>query len=235
MKLIQKSVILGVIALMSTRVSVPALGSALRASPAAADTGGVKGKFVSLERVKTKGDTSERDVVVYLKEKTPGAHKPPAEPVVIKQERLIFKPHVLAVVAGTPLRFENVDAVVHNVFSADACCKVNLDMPATGKETLVLSETGVASIICRLHPDMAMFIVVLANPFFRTIELTKQGGKDSDAGAQYTGEFEISGVPPGEYVLTYWNKKLKAQEFPVTITAGSTATLDVTVPVAAGS
>lgn len=198
-------------------------------SPAPDEVGSVRGTFVSLERVKTKGDTSERDVVVYLKEKTPRAHTPPSEPVVVRQERLIFKPHVLALQAGTPLRFENIDAVVHNVFSSDACCKVNLDMPAAGKELVKLEEPGVASIICRLHPDMSMYVVVLPNPWFRAIELSKEGGKDSDAGASYRGAFEITGVPPGEYVLTYWNKRLAPQEIPVLVEAGKATVADVNV------
>jgi plastocyanin len=193
------------------------------------DGGSVQGKFVSLERLKTKGDTSERDVVVYLREKTPTTHPAPTAPVVIKQERLIFKPHVLAVSAGTPISFENIDAVMHNVFSSDACCKVDLDMPASEKKNMVLAEPGVASIICRLHPDMSMYVVVLDNPFFQTIELQKQGGKDSDTGTQYTAEFQLPNVPPGEYVLTYWNKKLKPQEFPITVEAGKATTVDVTV------
>lgn len=217
---------------LSIAVSIFAVSSALAwVGPASADAkvGSVKGKFTSLERLKTKGDTSERDVVVYLREKTPTPHAPPTEPVIVKQEQLTFKPHVLPVMAGTHLRFENVDTVVHNVFSSDSCCKVNLDMPASSNGDVVFTEVGVAAIICRLHPDMSMFVVTLDNPYFKSIELTKQGGKDAD-GAQYTGDFEIPNVPPGDYVLTYWNKKLKPLEFPVKIEEGKATTFDVLVP-----
>lgn len=211
----------------------PAWGSSTsRAAYAEPAPGSVKGTFTSLERLKTKGDTSERDVVLYLREKTPTPHRPPAEAVVVRQERLTFKPHVLPVMAGTRIRYENVDAVVHNVFASESCCKVNLDMPATSNGEVSFQEVGVASIICRLHPDMSMFVVVLDNPYFTGIELTKQGGKEGDGPAQYSGGFEIRDVPPGEYVLTFWNKKLKPMEFPVRVEEGKSTAVDVLVPAA---
>jgi plastocyanin len=222
------------VALWATLASFGVLGASVMARTSAAEgkSGSVKGTFTALERLKTKGDTSERDVVVYLKEKTPTPHQAPTQPVVVRQENLTFKPHVLPVMAGTHLRFENVDSVVHNVFSSDSCCKVNLDMPAASNGDVVFTEVGVASIICRLHPDMSMFVVTLDNPYFRSIELAKSGGKDAEGPAQYTGAFEIADVPPGDYVLTYWNKRLKPLEFPLKIEEGKATTLDVLVPAA---
>jgi plastocyanin len=188
----------------------------------------VRGKFTSFERLKTKGDTSERDVVVYLEEKEPRPHAAPAEPAVVRQERLVFKPHVLAVMAGTTVRFENLDSVVHNVYSADACCSVDLEMPAAGREEAVVKAPGVAAIVCRLHPDMSMFVVALANPFFDAVELVKSAG-EGDERPQYSAGFEIDGVPPGEYVLTFWNKRLEPRRIPITVEGGKDTVCDVTI------
>lgn len=177
----------------------------------------VRGKFVTSERMRTKGDTSEKDVVVFLRAKDSRPCSPPPEPLVVQQERLIFKPHVLAACVGTTVRFENLDTVTHNVFCADACCNTNLDMTPSSRSTVTLQTPGVASIFCRLHPDMSMFVVVLENRYFTTIELEKKDGPDGRR--TFEAEFVIPDVEPGEYVLTFWNKKLKPCEVPVTVQA----------------
>src|SRR5690606_11086411 len=91
------------------------------AAKAEAATGAVRGTFTSLQRLLTRGATSQRDVVVYLRSAAPAEHAPPREPVVVVQEKLAFQPHVLPVVRGTTVRFENRDDVDHNVYSAEGC------------------------------------------------------------------------------------------------------------------
>lgn len=189
-------------------------------------TGGVKGTFKSLERLKTKGDTSQRDVVVYLEPKVAQQHVAPTAPIVVHQEKLVFKPHVLAVLKGSKVQFENGDDVVHNVFSTDDCCKVDVDVAAGKNEARTFDKAGVASIVCRLHPDMSMYVVVLDNPYFTTIEIVKAGSGD-DAGSTYSAPYAITGVPPGDYTLTFWNKKLAARKIDVTIKAGEDVALDI--------
>lgn len=189
-------------------------------------TGGVKGSFRSLERLKTKGDTSQRDLVIYLEEKVKTDHAAPSDPVKVKQERLVFKPHVLPVVKGTKVEFTNGDDVVHNVFAQDDCCKVDVDMPAGKVESQTFETLGVASIVCRLHPDMSMYVVVLENPYFTAVEIAKSD-QEGDGGATYGTTYEIANVPPGDYSLTFWNKKLAPKKFDITIQAGETTTFDI--------
>ena len=211
-------------ALLVTLLAGAALGAGQDAAPAGRT---VKGTFVSEQRLRTKGDTSEREVVVYLREKVPGKHAAPATPVQVKQERLMFKPHVLAVLVGSQVEFDNADSVVHNVFSGDPCCAVDLDMPAASKKAIRLEKPGVAAVICRLHPDMSMFLVTLENPYFTTVALEKQAA--ADGVATYRADYEIRGVPPGDYVLTFWNKKLEPVEHELHVPADADARLDVLV------
>jgi len=170
--------------------------------------GAIKGSFTSFKRVKTKGETSQRDVVVYLQAAKETEHKAPTKPVVIKQERLNFFPHVAAILKGTPVHL------------------VNEDMGAGSNVDVNFTEPGVASVICRLHPDMSLWILVLENPWFQALQLEKIKG---DSGSRYTADFEITDVPPGDYTLTFWNKKLAPETYPITIEAGKTLDFNIEI------
>ena len=190
-------------------------------------TGSIQGTFASFERVKTRGATSERDVVVYLVSDSRTEHAPPATPPVVSQEKLEFSPHVLPVLAGSTVVFRNLDGVTHNVFSAEDCCSMDIDMESGGPETTrKFTEPCVVSAVCRLHPDMSLWIVVLDNPWFTHVELEKVEQGDDKV---YTSAFEIAGVPPGTYTLTFWNKALKPQEYEVTVEPGKATSFDVTI------
>jgi hypothetical protein len=43
------------------------------------------------------------------------------------------------------------------------------------------------------------------------------------------GSFTISGVPPGTWQVAIWNSRLKGAEKSVTVVAGQTATLNLSV------
>ena len=87
--------------------------TAVVALPLAA--GEIKGK------VTCKGVRNNADAVVYVAA-IPGKTFPaPKEHAKIDQLNLVFSPHVLPVLVGTTVDFLNSDAVLHNVFSPDAC------------------------------------------------------------------------------------------------------------------
>ncbi len=201
--------------------------SPLPSQPSVLESGSIKGVFTSFERLKTKGATSQKDVVVYLKAKTQVVHAPPKQAAVVVQEKLNFSPHVLPILKGTKVEYSNIDAVAHNVFSADSCCAVDSDMDAGKKTEVTYSEAGITSVVCRLHPDMSLWVLVLDNPWFKHIELEKV--KDDD-GSRYSSEYAIADVPPGTYELTFWNKKLKPISYEVTIAAGAATEFNVEIP-----
>ena len=195
-------------------VLVPALGLTLaglgRSLPAA--DGSIAGT------VKATGLSSNADAVVYVVEAAGGV-KAPAEPVTMDQRKMQFIPHVLPVVAGTTVKFLNSDPTPHNVFSPDGE-KYNLGTWPQGQaKDYVFSKCTkfpcVYTQLCRVHPEMEAFVVVLQNPYFAV--------SDRD------GHFEIKGVPPGPYKVGVWHPKLKGQPQAVTVEAGRPATVDVTL------
>ena len=82
------------------------------------------------------------EAVVYVAA-LPGKSIPaPREHAKMKQKNLVFTPHVLPVLVGTTVDFKNSDAVLHNVFSPDACCdKFNLGTWPQGQSKSQTFET----------------------------------------------------------------------------------------------
>src|SRR5439155_7003589 len=59
---------------------------------------------------------------------------------------------------------------------------------------------------CDVHPWMRAYVGVVAHPFFTT--------------SRDTGDFELPGLPPGEYVLEAWHERLGQQFLAVTVADG---------------
>lgn len=168
--------------------------------------------------VKVTGSASSADVVVYLQQ-APGTFTPPAKPIEMDQKQMQFIPHVLPVVAGTKVAFLNSDPTPHNVFTPDNE-KYNLGTWPQGQtKDYVFGKCAkfpcVYTQLCRVHPEMEGYVVVLQNPFFAVTS------KD--------GRYQIDNVPPGSYSLAVWHARGKSQPKPVTVDAGRPLTVDFTL------
>ena len=196
-----------------TRHSV-VLGSVLAAAALIA-AGAPCSAAVSISgTVKVTGASSNADVVVYIQQ-APGTF-PPGKPVEMDQRQMQFIPHLLPVVAGTKVAFLNSDPTPHNVFSPDNE-KYNLGTWPQGQIkdyafSKCVKAPCVYTQLCRVHPEMEGYVVVLQNPFFAVTN------KD--------GHYEIENVPPGSHSLAVWHVKGKAQPKAVTVDASKPATVD---------
>jgi len=120
------------------------------------------------------------------------------------------------ILAGTTVQFLNSDLTPHNVFSPDHE-KYNLGTWPQGQTKDHVFKTCAKAPcsyvqLCRVHPEMEGYIVVLQNPFFAVT------GAD--------GHYKIENVPPGSYSLGVWQSKLKAAPKPVTVDAAKPAVVD---------
>ena len=137
---------------------------------------------------------------------------PPAAPAVMDQRGMLFVPHVLVVVTGTTVRFLNSDPVAHNVFSPDG--KYNLGTwPRGDTRDHTYTAPGVYVQLCRVHPEMEGYVVVLDTPYFAITDRA--------------GAFKIANVPAGSYTLVAWSEKLKETRQAVTVEAGKPLTVNV--------
>lgn len=188
-------------------VGAVAVAAALWTSTEGAENGAVSGTVIA------KGMRTNAGVVVSLV--APGlVVTPPKQPLEVDQKQMQFVPHVVPVVTGTSVRFLNSDPVPHNVFSPEG--KYNLGTWPTGQaREYKFDKPGVYTQLCRVHPEMEAFVVVLDTPYF--------------AATDVSGRFEISGVPPGKYKLVAWSEKLKGAQQEVTVEGGKSLKLDLTL------
>jgi plastocyanin len=195
---------------MKTRLLAGALAvatAALGTSSQGAENGAVSGTVVA------KGLRTSAGVVVSLV--APGlAVTPSKQTLEMDQKQMQFLPHVMPVVIGTTVRFLNSDPVPHNVFSPEG--KYNLGTWPTGQgRDYKFDKPGVYTQLCRVHPEMEAFVVVLDTPYF--------------AATDAAGRFEIKGVAAGKYKLVAWSEKLKSVQQEVTVESGKTLTVDLTL------
>jgi hypothetical protein len=118
---------------------------------------------------------------------------------------------------GTTVKFLNSDPTPHNVFSPEYE-KYNLGTwPQGQSKEHVFSKCDkfpcAYTQLCRVHPEMEGFVVVLPNSYF--------------AVSDREGHYEIANVPPGQYTVAVWHAKLKGKPTPVTVAAGKNSTVDL--------
>lgn len=200
--------------LLATAIS---LGGA--SSPAAPASGGAVTGTVKTERATLRRDGPKHDLHVVLALEPVSGSVPPVRGAraEMDQRGLVFLPHVLAVQTGTTVTFLNNDNDPHNVYFLDDRTGKTLDIGTWGPGVSVdhtFTTPGPVITLCKLHLEMAAYVVVVDTPWFRTVEL------DPDS---LEAEFRIEGVPPGEYRLTVWHKKLRQKGgAPVVKVSGAT-------------
>jgi plastocyanin len=158
---------------------------------------------VSRASLRTEGPKNDLDVVVSLSPVAGDESPSSTAAAEMDQQGLVFLPHVLAIQKGTTVTFLNNDNDQHNVYFLDDNTGETLDIGTWGPGVSVdhtFDTPGMVITLCKLHLEMAAYIVVLEHPWFTRVQL------DPDSMA---GSFSIDSVPPGEYQVTAWHKKLK--------------------------
>jgi plastocyanin len=196
---------------MSCRSVLSAVAAAVIVAVRFASIGAAGGEISGT--VKVAGAASSADAVVYIQQ-APGTF--PAKNADMDQRKMQFLPHVLPVVVGTTVKFLNSDPTPHNVFSPDNE-KYNLGTWPQGQTkdhvfAACPKPPCVYTQLCRVHPEMEGFVVVLQNPYFAVTD------KD--------GHYKIDTVPPGTYTVAVWHPKAKAQPKPAVVDTAKAATVD---------
>lgn len=131
--------------------------------------------------------------------------KVPEKPIALDQIACVFEPHVILLPVGATVEYLNSDKISHNVRTlARKHETINKTVAPGGKETQVLDQgADKIEVKCDMHPWMNAWLFVTDTPFAAV----------SDA----EGAFAISGLPPGEYKLTFWHERLPKAEAMVTV------------------
>jgi len=186
---------------------IPVLAFILAAMPVLA--GDIHGK------VTAHGVRNSADAVVYVDKIAGKTFAPPAEHVKMDQKDMLFTPHVVPVLTGTTVDFLNSDAVLHNVFSPDACAnRFNLGTWPQGQtKSFKFEKECFAALLCKVHPEMEGFVAVLPTPYF--------------AVTAANGTYEIKDVPDGTYSVKVWHPKLKAAQKSVAVKGSTEANFEI--------
>ena len=158
------------------------------------------------------------NVFVYVKEGLEGRSFPaPSGSVMLNQEGCRYTPHVFGVRVGQTLTIRNSDATLHNIHATPANNdEFNMGQPIQGMEferTFDSAEVMVP-FKCDVHGWMNAWVGVLDHPYFAVT------GDD--------GKFDISELPPGDYVVEAWHEELGTQTQNVTVSEGGTAEVSFT-------
>ena len=160
-----------------------------------------------------------QNVVIYFEPSASlaAATAPRTDRPAMRQEGRAFMPHVRAVPQGTTVDFPNGDGIFHNVFSLSRVKEFDLGRyPMGSTKSVRFDAPGIVKVFCHIHSDMSGVILVLDSPFFAVPD------------AQ--GQYDISGVPPGEYTVVGWHERARPLRRKVRIEAGRTAVADFSIP-----
>jgi plastocyanin len=165
-------------------------------------------------KVKARGARHAGGTVIYIAKIEGKTFEAPKEPVLMDQKDMDVLPHVLPILVGTTVEFQNSDDVLHNVFTPDKCAgKFNLGSWAKGnKKPYTFDQPCIAVILCNVHPEMSAYVVAVETPYFAVTE------KD--------GVYTIEDVPPGKYTLKVWHEKLKGKDVEITVPETGDVTQD---------
>ncbi len=166
------------------------------------------------EKLVINKNSTVRDVFVYIKSglSTGKTWPVPSEPVVLDQDGCHYVPHVFGLMAGQELLVKNSDNTAHNIHAMPKNNnEFNKGQPKKGMkftESFANPEIMV-KIKCDVHPWMSAFCAVMDHPFYAITD--------------ENGDFDITGLPNGTYVIATWHERFKkGQEMTVTISGGET-------------
>ena len=177
------------------------LGTSLFSKIVLAENYSLQGSLKILKKGGKKTLRNYDNAIVYLD----GVSTPaPAEPVGIEQRWKKFKPRIRPVIKGQVVRFYNMDRVEHNVFSTEE--KNTFDLGRYPKEEYrdqPYNDLGLYKVYCNIHKKMILDILVVPNRYFSMTDKK--------------GQYHISDVPPGEYVLKAWHIYGGSVELPISV------------------
>ena len=158
------------------------------------------------------------NVFVYIKEGLEGRSFPAATDVLtINQQGCRYTPHVFGMQVGQTLQIVNSDPTLHNIHATPSVNdEFNMGQPIqnmTFERTFDSAEVMVP-FKCDVHGWMNAYVGVLDHPYFATTALD--------------GLFDISSLPPGDYIVEAWHEALGTQTQNITVTTGGTTEVSFT-------
>jgi outer membrane protein assembly factor BamB len=139
----------------------------------------------------------------------------PDKPALLDQTKSMFRPRIQGVRVGQDFIIRNSDPYIHNTRSLSLRNRAfNIGQPpkSADRERVFKRAEGPIRLGCDFHKWMAAWIFVLDHSFFAITD--------------ENGNFEIKGLPPGEYTFEAWHEEFGDQR--VTLKVDGSAELNFT-------
>ena len=155
------------------------------------------------------------DAIVYVEQAPRGVTIPGrAESPQLAQRGQAFDPRVVVVPVGGTVGFPNLDPIYHNVFSVSPLKRFDLGKYPRGQtRTVTFPRAGVVKVFCDIHADMAAFVLVTPTAAWA------RAGSD--------GHYELTGLAPGRYRVSWWHPDAPGGTAEVDVPATGSVSLDV--------
>ena len=172
------------------------------------------GARVPNETLLVSADGRLRNAAVILRPLSGSVVAPPKK-LVLDNQHCAFTPHVQVAPRGSELLLKNSDPILHTVHARlGSETLFNVGLPKWRQVSKRLDRTGVIKIDCDvLHTWMSAAIIVTDSPY--------------SAVTDDKGGFYFDDIPAGNYQLEIWHERLGARTQSLTVSEGSTVTLDV--------
>ena len=139
-----------------------------------------------------------KNVVVYISGRGLPLYKniSPEPAVELVQEKCQFLPRMTFLMPGQDLHVINKDGILQNFHTESRVnAALNRAQPASMRElSLKFLRPEIFSAVCDVHSWMKAWVIVKEHPYY-TITNEK-------------GEYELSNIPAGDYVLHFWHEKM---------------------------
>ena len=156
------------------------------------------------------------NVFVYVKEGLESLTFPIPSPALLDQDGCTYLPHVMGVMTDQDITIRNSDGLLHNINASPTMQRgFNTSQPTNMESTRAFGTAEVmVPVRCDVHGWMTAYIGVLAHPYHSV------SGSD--------GSFDLSTLPPGDYVIEAWHERYGTQTQNVTVATGETAEVTFT-------
>ena len=130
-----------------------------------------------------------------------------AKKVTLDQHGCEYKPHVVALPAGSTLEILNPDGILHNIHSySKVNSAFNIAQPKFKKSLeQKIEKPETFEVKCDVHGWMSGWVVATANPYLAVTD--------------NSGNFKLTDVPAGSYTVEVWHEKLGKSTQKVTVKA----------------
>lgn len=162
------------------------------------------------------------NAVVTLTDIKQGEAMAPLPDVAFDQKGCEYIPHVIAFPAGSTIRVENSDGILHSIHTESTINPV-VDMAQPGFKksiTVTIAQPEAIKVTCDAHNWMEGWWYATSNPYYAVT------GPD--------GKYTIKNVPPGSYTLKVWQEKLGTTEQPVTVGKAASVQVNFTLKLPPG-